>query len=72
MEAHVTGLGELRRDGPISETHGAFIVAMHRRGGLGVTKIGEDLTLRVRYFGGGKGAGMLGLLHGGAHDGNAG
>jgi hypothetical protein len=47
---------------------------MYRRGGLGVSKIGEDLRLRVRDFGGGKGASMFGILNGGggAHDGNAG
>ncbi len=40
IKAHVAGLGELLLDGPISETHGNLIVAMYRRGGLGVSKIG--------------------------------
>ncbi len=40
IKAHVAGLGELLLDGPISETHGDLIVAMYRRGGLGVSKIG--------------------------------
>ena len=72
IEAHVAGLGKLRGDGPVSETHGDFIVAMDHRGRLGVTKIGEDLTFSVRYLGGGKRAGVLSFLDGGAHDGDAG
>jgi hypothetical protein len=45
---------------------------MYHRGRLGVTKIGEDLTFCIRYLGSCKCAGMLSLLHGGAHDGDAG
>ena len=71
IKAHVAGLGELLLDGPIGETYGDLIVAMYRRWGLGVSKIGEDLTLLVGDFGGGKGARMFSLLNGGAHDGNA-
>ncbi len=55
IEAHVTGLGELWGDSPISETHGDFIVAMYH--------VGRAASKR---------AGMLSLLHRGAHDGDAG
>ncbi len=40
IKAHVAGLGELLLDGPIGETYGDLIVAMYRRWGLGVSKVG--------------------------------
>ena len=58
-------------DCPIGVTNGDLVVAMDFCGGLGVSKVGEDLTFLVGDFGSGKGASMFSLLYRGAHDGNA-
>jgi hypothetical protein len=71
MKSHVAGLGHLRLDGLVGQTHGDLIVAMNSRGGLGVPEVRQHLALEVRDLRGCKRAPVLGLMYGGTDDGNA-
>ncbi len=71
VETHIYTFGELRREGPVSQTDSELVVAQNGRRGLGVAQVVQDAALFDGDFGGGKKTPVFSLLDRGAYDGNA-
>ncbi len=71
VEKHIDTFGELRREGPVSQTDSKFVVAQNGRRGLGVAQVVQDAALFDGDFGGDKKTHVFSLLDRGTYDGNA-
>jgi hypothetical protein len=71
VETHIDTFGELRCEGPVSQTDSELVVAQNGRRGLGVAQVVQDAALFDDDFCGVKKTPVFSLLDRETYDGNA-